>query len=1081
LFDIAVGETGLTESDLKDKIVFNVITPSPTVTLDGGILTVEGVQEVSLTATLGAITIPFTCEVTGGKLTGGLNPVIANDAESYTITIEGESGHKFNLKAMYDGIMGDIKDSKTSLVFKNVDNPESPVVLSVNTTEVSCSNLCIEGFSTIKKGGVIPIYAGYTHSTTPYPIEGTLTVAYTKHTWDFTSNLIPNLAKWKTNNEGGSYTTKTNTWGTGATIDEPVDAETNHSDTHDWRFRRKIPGKTDGAIVYYYNHSVEGQNALVIPETEGLHVFASPSNQQLGVEMMQDGGVATVPYEAKNLMLLRGGKVTIPKLKKGQWVEVRWTRHKEEMGERILMTNLSDVEGTHITETYKIGNCFYNLGWSTSTYMFQATEDGDVTFEVADNIYVSIQEIILHEPGWTFQSSFADKLRGYDDVSYNETIVDSSDPLYKKKYKDYTVDEKAGWTGETAPQIDWQYIWDDQGSHTITFLSKEYQNAPNAPQTWKFEMDEMLTRSGAEMTTSSIDGGEATLTYNGGWGKVKVTMTSYSQNMKYVANQKSWTITFGQAPKQTYPYTWDFTKFFTDTPSAMLNDKTWAAVDYSGTTNPLHVAIYNNNTTTNYGGTANGGWSNTYDMADYQSYYVEGAQLVCYGLRGTNNGVIRETAGLGFKLDTDDDAVPEENMLMLNMTNTVPEARAATNGQTWLTDVGETDAAKHTGNSHLTIATGGKVIVPKPNDAVNYGNYYIYIRSSHKPADATNVTDHSTDGDVPEGVYKYSFSANENAEFTFTSTDEAVDSKLLSYADPASPVGRKYTDIYAIAVTKDFKTMKKLSGTGWATESRDYAVDYTLNSLLTNRRPILAYSIIARSSNPLYTEEKTKTTVRLQDRNYVVPARQGLVLKQTEAVPGENNTTYTVPLFVPAVTTAVEPDYAYTNNLMRPNLTGADPGTTNAAKTFDSETETVNGVDYTRFILSEKYLTWKKDGETGSVTYNEHFSQGAVPGFFRLHVFGNTSYDGGTDRNTLGPNKAYLLLHTDRINPAIWTPATPAREFVGIEGISDLTEYSDYPMSAADNATYNLRGQMVDDSSLQPGIYIRNGKKIIVK
>jgi len=1080
LFDIAVGGTGLTESDLKDKIVFNVITPSPTVTLDEGILTVEGVQEVSLTATLGAIMIPFTCEVTGGTLTGGLNPVIANDAESYTITIEGESDHKFNLKAMYDGIMGDIKDSKTSLVFKNVDNPESPVVLSVDATEVSCSNLCIEGFSTIKKGGVIPIYA----STTSYPIEGTLTVAYTKHTWDFTSNLIPNLAKWETNSDAGIYTTKTNTWGTGATIDQPTDDGARSDDYH-WKFRRKIPGKTDGAIVYYYNHSVEGQNALVIPETEGLHVFASPSNQQLGVEMMQDGGVATVPYDCRNLMLLRGGKVTIPKLKKGQWVELRWTRHKEEMGERILMTNLSDAAGTPITSTYKIGNTFYNLPWSTSTYMFQATNDGDVTFEVADNIYVSIQEIILHEPGWTFQSNFADKLRGYDDISYDETITNVNNALYQKKYKDYTDVEKSSWTGATAPKIDWQYIWDDQGSHTITFLSKEYQNAPNAPQTWKFEMDEMLTRSGAVMTTSSTDGGEAKLTYNGGWGKVKVTMTSYSQNMKYVANQKSWTITFGQAPKQTYPYTWDFTKFFTDTPSAMLNDKTWAAVDYDpkSTRNPLHVAIYNNNTITNYG---NGGWSNTYDMADYQSYYVEGAQLVCYGLRGTNNGIIRETAGLGFKLDTDADGVPEENMLMLNMTKTVPEARAAVNRQTWNTITPE----GHETESHLTIATGGKVIVPKPNDDAH--DYYIYIRSSHKPTSATNVTDRSTDADVPTGVYKYSFSANENAEFTFTSTDVDVDSKLQSYAVPATPVGRKYTDIYVIAVTKDFKTLKKLSGTGWATESRDYAVDYTLDSLLTTR-PLQAFSVIARSTNPLYSEEKTKTTVRLQDRNYVVPDRQGLVLKQVTGAPGEDGSTYTVPLFVPAVTTAVEPTYAYTNNLMRPNLTGEAPGTTNAPQTFTSETETINGVDYTRFILSEKYLTWKKDGETGNVTANENFSQGAVPGFFRLHIYSSTeagalSSDEST-LNTLGENKAYLLLRTDRINPAIWTSGAPVRrfDFVGIESVSDIYDWNDESndkiANDEDAPIFNLNGQPMgnDKSVLAPGIYIRNGKKFVVR
>jgi hypothetical protein len=109
-------------------------------------------------------------------------------------------------------------------------------------------------------------------------------------------------------------------------------------------------------------------------------------------------------------------------------------------------------------------------------------------------------------------------------------------------------------------------------------------------------------------------------------------------------------------------------------------------------------------------------------------------------------------------------------------------------------------------------------------------------------------------------------------------------------------------------------------------------------------------------------------------------------------------------------------------------------------------------------------------------------------------VFGNTSYDGGTNRNTLGANKAYLLLRTDRINPAIWTPKAPAREFVGIEGISEFSESSESSENSENSessensdssklsATYNLRGQPVDDAApLPPGVYIRNGRKIVVK
>lgn len=1089
-------EPSVTETNLKNKVVFSLVNASPSVTLSGSTLTIGEVSTVTVKATLGAIEKTFTCSVTGGSLLGGLNPVIENDATSYTITLTGGTNHKFKLKDMYDAILGDLKADKSSLVFKNVDDAENPVTLNVSNTEVSCSKLLIEGFSTIKQGGVIPIYASYEYSSTTYTIEGTLTVAYTSHVWRFQHNLITgmdaagedaeeaadNLSSTALAGYGSAHGltgglsdwltasgSKTAAWNsTYATIDQPTDAGTRSDDYH-WKFVRKIGGHTESPIIYYYNHAVEGQNALVIPETEGLHLFSSPSNKQLGVEMVQD----VAPYDCRNLMLLRGAKLTIPKLKKGQWLEVRWTRHKEEMGERILMTNLSDAAGTPITSTYKIGNCFYNLNWSTSTYMFQATDDGDVTFEVADNIYVSIQKIILHEPGWDFQSSFAEKLRGYDD----QHTPDAS--------------TKEGWTGETASKVEWQYIWDDQGSHTVTILQKQYQNAPNAPQEWTFEMDDMLKRSGATMIATGEMNQEAYITYNGGWGKLKVTMTSYSQNMKYVANKKSWTITFGQAPKQTYPYTWDFTKFFSSTLGSTTNENTWAAVSYSeGTAKPLRVAIYNNHSSSNYG---SGGWPISYNKADYESYYVEGAQLVSYGLRNTNNGILRETEGLGFKLDIQDDAslvtgdtkndgIPEQNMLMLNMSNTVTTARQAVNGQTWITDTGESDATKHTDNSHLTIGSGGKVIVPKPNDADHYGDYYIYIKSSHVPSATTNVTDCSTDPEVPTGVYKYRFSANANAEFTFTSTDDATDGQLGVYTTNATPDSyRKYTDIYAIAVTKDYKTVKRLNGVGWATESRNYVVDYSLDSLLTNR-PMWAYSVINRSSNPIYSIDKAKTTVRLQDRNYVVPASQGLVLKQVTDSPGDNGDTYTVPLFVPAVTTATEPDYTFTNNLMRPNLN---------ERTFTAEREDADGTDnlsgtYTRFILSEKYMTWRKENAT--VTYDEHFTSGTVPGFYRMHLYGNASYDGGTERNTLGANKAYLVLPSDKINNPIWETSSPARriDFIGIEGVSDMEEIIDAPISSEapnNGAIYSLSGQLMgdDESVLAPGIYIRNGKKFLVK
>lgn len=1097
------------ENAIKAKIVFTVEDETAVSTLSGTNLTVEGAGVVTLKAKLGSIEQTFRCTVTGGALgyndgTADIacpNPVIKNTEESYTIKIIGSgSNPKFNVKAMYDAILGEkLIANKSSLTFKDAADNTIDVTSSALTNS---ETLTISGFNTIQStvgdefGGVIPIYASYEYGSpaVEHQLVGTLTVAYAKHTWNFQSNMTSELADWYVNK---STNTKEGKWQSTATFDMPTDEDDetfatgvteSHSDTHDWKFVRKIGGThRESAIIYYYNHNVENTNALVIPKTEGLHIHSTKNGQQLGVEMtaervtrkpngnndkyrygwgmavaynangtryveypiVENGSVVNSDqsdhfvydaagdashtaqylsldtgkkYNCSNLMVKRGGKITIPKVKPEQWIEVRWTRHQDDMAERIIMNNLCDVDGNYISQVYKIGNCFYNLDWSSSTYMLQVAPEGtprgdgttvttdadgcvDVTFEIADNIYISIQQIELHEPEWSPISSIVEQLNGYDD-----TIT----PSYTSK--------------DDAPKVKWQYIWDDDAnSHTVTFLSKEYQNAPNAPQTWTFEMDDMLKREGAKMTYTDDMDREATLTYKGGWGKVTITMTSYSQNMKYVANKKSWTITFGQAPRQTYPYTWDFTKYFKSTKDNIGSDS-WTS---SGSE---FTADYTNYDTQNY----------------TKSYYVEGGQLVSYALRNTNNGVLRETEGLGFKMDTSTtpDATPDAT-LNINMTN----GDVANTGQSAKSATGDSYQTWEATSSHLSIGAGGKIIVPKPNDNTNYGGYYIYINSSVKPSSVANAEE-VTGSDVNSGKnqYKYHFTANDNAEFTFSSD----------------------ADIYAIGVTNEFKEMTPLSGTAWATESRSHAVDYTLDSLLTVN-PVHAYAIIERSGNPKYSDDKTKTVVAVNDRRHVVPANNGLVLKQTTNVPTlvAPATTYQVPLFAPAVTTAEDAGYRFTGNLMRPCVSG---------KPFMSETENLDGTDYTVFILANKYMTWKKEGT--NTTYDEHFTEGNVAAFYRMHIFNDNSYDSGTDRNTLGRNKAYLLLRTDKINGPIWetSPASPAPRYVGIAGVSDMEEeQSAAGIDQGDGRTYNLRGQAVDGESLSPGIYIKNGKKIVMK
>lgn len=992
---------------LKDKVEFSVVSTSPVTTIattEGAVgnqtLTIEGSGSVVVRATLGAITRDVTFLITGADLNDRA-PTILNDTEdgTYTVTIVGDASNityiSYDTIAMKDGIRGTL-------------DPEA-ITFTGSTDSEGKASLIIGGLNQGRngnpdKGGTIPIYAtcdykgiGTVHLT------GVLTVAYQKHTWNFQQNLIPTLGNWYATT---NPKTKEGLWTANATFDEPVDATTNHSDTHDWRFVRKIGGHTDVSIVYYYNHSSEGQNSFIIPETSGLHIHSTKAEKQLGVEMATDDSHNAITtgdkYSASNLMLLRGGKLIIPKVKPGQWIEMRWTRHKEDMAERIIMKNLCDFDGKYIDQIYKIGNCYYNLPWSTSTYMFRVAgpeddasvvldEDGcvDAVFEIADNIYISIQQIELHEPGWDFTPSIESTLKGY---------VDTPTPSFDSK--------------DNAPLVNWQYIWNQEAPHTITLLSKQYQNAPNAPQTWTFEKDDML-----DMITSGFDNDQATLTYNGGWGKVKVTMTSYSQNMKYVANKRSWTITFGKAPAQTYPYTWDFTKYRSAT-RANLGDVTWT---YNGD----EVTVKTDNYYTN----------------DYESYFVDNSQLMSKAL----NSALPETEGLGFSI-TD----KTNGGMTLDMQSKVASTGStASDGKTWK-------------SGELSFKGGGTITVPAPGT----DGYYIYIKSSVEPTSVSNTTTcDRTDVNNSNGQYCYKID-NKDTDAVITFNSDA--------------------DIYAIGVTNIFKDLTPMSGTAWATESRDHAIDHSLTGYLTTN-PVKAYAIIETEENPSYTTDLKKATVAIKDQRYVVPANTGLVLKQTESLPtlGEGVTTYNVPLFYPAVTTSTTSE-DFTNNLMRPNITAA---------TYSSEQEGFNNNTYVRFILASRYMTWMQTEAAGvtTKTYPSEWEKGSQPVFYKLHIY--KSRIAGEDvatLNTLGANKAYLLLpYKQGMNYPLWwgDSSSPApRRYIAIEGVSDMEELEaleemEREAGRGDGRIYNLNGQAVgnDEKSLPAGIYVKNGKKFMVK
>lgn len=1153
--DITIqNNSGLDNDALKSEVAYSFVSKEVSVAyFDGDDLVIEGTGDVVLQARLGAITRTMVYRVRGAAL-NETAPVITNTQGSYTVVIQGGSNFAFDTSRMTSGILGDL--SGTTPTYSQDGN------------RLTISGLP-EGL-----GGTIPIYASCTYNSETIVLEGVLTVAYSSHVWNFESNLLPTLGNWTPKNAGS--------WSNACTFEEPVDASATGDDTKDWCFVRKMGvSHPESSIIYYYNHSVVGTNALVIPETSGLYLRTTQSGKQLGVEMdnerINNVGVPKLTdgaYACRNLMLLRGGQVVIPKVKPGQWIEVRWTRHQDDLAERVQMQNLVDVNGKYINEIYKIGNCFYNIPGQTSTYMFQVNPDAtpsqldadgclDAIFEVADNVYISIQQIELHEPGWDYNSSMAPQLMAY--VDGDETEI---------------------------RQVAHQYVCDGN-EHTLVFLPKDSQNAPNAPQVWTISLEGNLN---AGTGASKSDGGDATasFTYKDGWGKAYVTLTSYSQNMKYVANQNTWIITIGAQPRQTYPYTWDFTKYFADTKASVggadddryaedphysdaavydkatdmtssitnstisgnadgwtiskpyggngplkpskdaleywagnASDRSKASFDYYQTLsvpngyyivsadmyNSLNgeagaifkptCCLYANNgsfdervvvdvegtdfntystsaiqvtngtlrigvknfdnvaarwfvadnfrlTRIEYGTGSTRAheerrdvdtWAESgdleqavtadYDSRKYGSYFVDGAQLVSHTL-----GLLPETEGLGFSISD-----KSADRLTLDMQSTVsnPPTAIPAGG-------GSSVVFPHTWrDGKLMLTAGSTVIVPKPGD--DFASYYIYIRSSRKPASVSATEEVTDDVDADQQQYKYHFTANADAVITFSADAE----------------------VYIIGVTNIFKTMHQIGGVAWATESRSHGIDHALTGhLTTNNADVFA---VTYDSYDLNTATVALTAV---DEDGYVPADDGIVMRQVSGVPA--TATYSVPLFTPAITTA-------------PSSTATAFGTDNLMQAHVAEGqlyyEDVSG--YTKFILTNVHWTWTYDQQAQTLTSDGPKAEDAA-GFYRLHLYGDS-------RDVMAANTAYLCVPSDHLPVAVWNLPTAggARTANSIAirptadgtttGIEEMIQPStaDVDLVPHTDIWYTADGVKLDSRPTKAGLYICNGRKVVVR
>lgn len=233
------------------------------------------------------------------------------------------------------------------------------------------------------------------------------------------------------------------------------------------------------------------------------------------------------------------------------------------------------------------------------------------------------------------------------------------------------------------------------------------------------------------------------------------------------------------------------------------------------------------------------------------------------------------------------------------------------------------------------------------------------------------------------------------------------------------------TNIEKIGVTNIFKAIS-----GKATsESRDRAIDYSQTGVFTNMG-VKAYIATQYSDG---SSEPDMGTLTLQNVT-ATPAETGLLLYKVIADGQKNETQTNFPLFVPAVNIAPTTD----KGMLTPHVAEG----------------IVLGSDATtlRYVFTNKYY---HHGSSQQQTGDDYL-------FYRVEQSG-----------TLAANKAYLEL----------THSSAAKQFI-VMSFDDTPTGIHTPQGAvepSDGAYYTLQGVRVNGCPTRPGLYIHNGKKVIVK
>lgn len=782
-------------------------------------------------------------------------------------------------------------------------------------------------------------------------------------------------------------------------------------DKNNWKYKYKSYKYENGKLtdykepLYAYAFPVDGDNALLIQETAGLQFTCDA--EKFGIQNNADN------MHFRNVKFASGSTLTIPQLKKNQYVMIYWDPYaggEGKSGSTFTATNVMDLEGREVNKTFVttgIASDWYNPSdgvgaepWGATS--FQVKEDGDVTFTIADNGWNDIVKIVVDN---TYDTPFCIATNNYVagkgfqgkkicSANHNNMLL-AGEGFRVSGYPQETRSMSAA-----TPDFNIPHGADLVEREDIVEYSK--RGAP-------YKLIKLTAKAGMHgnvLVTQTI------------YGNVLNDAGEVDASIRYAFEKSEAWLVVGDVTQQTYPHTWDFTKYNCNWKNESDGNLKATKIERSDCYTPGDWGD-GKNTGNGFGVQSVSGYRSGSVSAPAidKPLFANGSELSYKG------NSLKETAGLG---------------IILSDNNLTGGAITETDNANIVTANSNINFSEDTwGTTCLTLSGDDAIKIPNVNAGM-----YIFLHCNKAEGSELSVTSSAGDGVIQQG-----WENNNELINQFGPKDGVWVFKVNQAGDV---IVKGLSQIYHIAVTDQVKTFSKV---GKATESRDCFIDYSQSGVYT-KNSLTAYH--AQSSAQY---DNQNNIISLEKIDVMKANVAGLLLYNDykATVNGkevtEHESNFDVPLFAPAVNIEAS---AFGKN--ENNEQAFSPLKAHVAASIMAPSD----ANVNRFIFTNVVY----DRNDASETKKEKDL-----GFYIVRKQGN-----------MKANQAYLELPTSLFNTT-----SAAKQYVRLafEDINDTpTGIDSVPTDTLprleSGVYYTLNGVRLASKPQQKGIYILNGKKVVI-